>query len=99
MYSETCERCGNYKRNPEVFCKICKDKPDDTSLNTPTNNKVKFTTNESCDWEILKYKDFERSGHHIDTDDWLDLIRFLGYKTESNEISDEEMESLCRIVK
>ena len=39
------------------------------------SNTVKFTTNESNDWEALQYEDFHREGHHLDTEDWLDLAQ------------------------
>lgn len=58
-------------------------------------NKIKFTTNESNDYEILQYEDFFREGHTIDESDWIDLLKYLGYKVERKEISDEEMEGLC----
>lgn len=60
-----------------------------------TKDKIKLTTKESGDWEILKYKDFKREGHQISDDDWIDLLKCLGYETEDKEISDKEMEKLC----
>lgn len=56
------------------------------------SNIVKFTTNKSNDWEVLQYEDFQREGHHLDTEDWLDLIKYLGYEVTQEELTDEEME-------
>ena len=53
---------------------------------------MKFTTNESNDYEVLQYEDFHREGHHLDTEDWLDLIKYLGYEVAQEELTDEEME-------
>ena len=60
-----------------------------------TKDKIKLTTNESGDWAILQYEDFEREGHVITGSDWIDLLKYLGYEVEEKEISDEEMEELC----
>ena len=43
---------------------------------------------------ILRYEDFERSGHRIELEDIEDLLKYLGYEVEYKEISDEEMEEL-----
>ena len=59
------------------------------------SNTVKITTNESGDWEILQYEDFYTSGHKLDIYDLTELLKYLGYKVECNEITDEEMEELC----
>ena len=37
---------------------------------------------------------FSERGHRIDYDDWMDLLKYLGYDVEYREISDEEMEEL-----
>lgn len=58
------------------------------------NNKIKIITNESGDWEILQYEDFEASGHRLDIWDYRNLLEFLGYQVEVSEISDEEMEQI-----
>lgn len=60
-----------------------------------TKDKIKLTTNESGDWAILKYKDFKREGHQISDDNWIDLLKCLGYEAEDKGISDEEMEKPC----
>ena len=59
-----------------------------------SSNKIKFVTNESGDWEIARYEDFEASGHRLDIWDYRNLLEFLGYQVEVNEISDEEMEQI-----
>lgn len=58
-------------------------------------NKIQITTNESDGYTVLHYEDFFREGHRIDNDDWMDLLKYLGYEVECKEISDEEMEKLC----
>ena len=60
-----------------------------------SKEKIKLTTNESGDWAILQYEDFEREGHVITESDWIDLLKYLEYEVEEKEISDEEMEELC----
>lgn len=57
------------------------------------SNKIKLTT--SDDYTVLHYEDFFREGHRIDNEDWIDLLKYLGYEVEYKEISDEEMEELC----
>lgn len=57
-------------------------------------NKIKLTINESGDYVILEYGDFKREGHCITGWNWMDLLKYLGYKTEIKEISDEEMENI-----
>lgn len=59
------------------------------------SNKIQITTNESEDYTVLHYEDFFREGHRITNDDWMDLLKYLGYEVECKEISDEEMEKLC----
>ena len=60
------------------------------------SKKIKLTTNESGDWEILEYDGcFETSGHSLSNYDWIDLLEYLGYEVEQKEISDEEMEEMC----
>ena len=58
------------------------------------SNKIQITTNESDDYTILHYEDFFVEGHRIDNEDWIDLLKYLGYKVEYKEISDEEMERM-----
>lgn len=58
------------------------------------DNKISIITCESGDWTILRYEDFERSGHRIELKDIEDLLKYLGYEVEYKEISDEEMEEL-----
>lgn len=58
------------------------------------SNKIKIITNESGDWEIVRYEDFEASGHRLDIWDYRNLLEFLGYQVEVSEISDEEMEQI-----
>lgn len=58
------------------------------------SNKIKFITNESGDWEIARYEDFEVSGHRLTMWDYKELLEFLGYEVEVEEISDEEMERI-----
>lgn len=60
------------------------------------SNKIQITTNESDDYTVLHYEDFFREGHRIDYDDWIDLLKYLGYEVECKEISDEEMERMIR---
>lgn len=55
---------------------------------------IKITTNISGDWEILECDEFKRSDHHISRSDFLDLLSYLGYDTQLDVISDEEMERL-----
>ncbi len=58
------------------------------------SNKIKIITNESGDWEIVRYEDFEESGHRLDIWDYKKLLEFLGYEVDVEEISDEEMERI-----
>lgn len=58
------------------------------------SNKIKIITNESGDWEIVRYEDFEASGNRLDIWDYRNLLEFLGYQVEVSEISDEEMEQV-----
>lgn len=58
------------------------------------DNKISIITCESGDWTILRYEDFEGSGHRIELEDIEDLLKYLGYEVEYKEISDEEMEEL-----
>ena len=58
------------------------------------SNKIQIATNESDDYIVLHYEDFSRKGYRIDYDDWIDLLKYLGYEVEYKEISDEEMEEL-----
>lgn len=58
------------------------------------SNKIQIATNESDDYIVLHYEDFSRKGYRIDYDDWIDLLKYLGYKVEYKEISNEEMEKI-----
>lgn len=58
------------------------------------SNKIKLTT--ADDYAVLRYEDFTREGHRIEDDDWLALLRYLGYEVEYKEASDEEMERMIR---
>ena len=58
------------------------------------NNKIQIATNESDDYIVLHYEDFFRKGYRIDYDDWIDLLKYLGYEVEYKEISDEGMEEM-----
>lgn len=58
------------------------------------NNKIQIATNESDDYIVLHYEDFFRKGYRIDYDDWIDLLKYLGYEVEYKEISDKEMEKM-----
>ena len=58
------------------------------------NNKIQIATNESDDYIVLHYEDFFRKGYRIDYDDWIDLLKYLGYEVEYNEISDEGLEKM-----
>lgn len=55
---------------------------------------VKLITNKSGDWEILSvdgvvfYK-----GHSIPNHIWLDLLKNMGNEIQTEEISDEDMET------
>lgn len=58
------------------------------------SNKIKIITNESGDWEIIRYEDFEASDHRLDIWDYRNLLEFLGYQVEVSEIFDEEMKQI-----
>ena len=58
------------------------------------SNKIQIATNESDDYIVLHYEDFFRKGYRIDYDDWIDLLKYLGYEVEYKEISDEGMEKI-----
>lgn len=60
------------------------------------SNKIKLKTNESDDYTVLHYEDFFREGHRIDNDDWMNLLKYLGYEVEYKEVLDEEMERMIR---
>jgi hypothetical protein len=55
-------------------------------------NKIKLITVDG--YAVLRYKDYIREGHRIDYDDWIDLLKYLGYEVEYKEISDKQMEEL-----
>ena len=56
--------------------------------------KVKLTTCESGDWEILEVNGNKwASNHRISNSDWLAFIStFSGVEVDKEEITDEEME-------
>lgn len=58
------------------------------------SNKIKFITNESGDWEIVRYEGFEMSDHRLSMLDYKKLLEFIGYEVEMKKISDEEMEKI-----
>ena len=55
---------------------------------------IKVTTNVSGDWEILECDGFRRSDHRISRNEFLELLSYLGYDTQLDVISDEEMERM-----
>ena len=59
-------------------------------------NKIQITTNESDDYTVLHYENFFREGYRIDYDDWIDLLKYLGYEIEYKEVLDEEMERMIQ---
>ena len=57
---------------------------------------ITLTTNESGDWSVLEVdcgETFHRSGHEISKWDWIELLKTLGCKVETEIITDEEMEN------
>ena len=56
--------------------------------------RVKIISNESGDWEILRCDEFEASGHRLSNYDYKELLEYLGYDCDIEEISDEEMEKI-----
>lgn len=59
------------------------------------SNTVKITTNESGDWGIVQYEDFEICNHRLNIEDWIEFLRYLGYAVDYKEVSDEEIEQMC----
>lgn len=61
------------------------------------NNKIiELISNESADYEVLRVnngKDFLETGHSINNNQWIKLLKLLGYKVIEKEISDEDMEN------
>ena len=57
-------------------------------------SRVKIISNESGDWEILRCDEFEASGHRLSSYDYKELLEYLGYDCDIEEISDEEMEEI-----
>ena len=55
---------------------------------------IKIITNVSGDWEILTAGDFKCSNHSIGMQEFIDLLKYLGYDVIYQFISDEEMERL-----
>ena len=56
--------------------------------------RVKIISNGSGDWEILQCDEFETSGHSLNKYDYKELLEYLGYDCDIEEISDEEMEEI-----
>ena len=59
-----------------------------------TKPYIKLTTTEEGDWSVLEVnngEDFFRAGHEISANDWIALLKVLGYKVEREEITEEEM--------
>lgn len=57
--------------------------------------RVQIISNESGDYKILRYDEFEASGHSLSKYDFKELLEYLGYDCDVEEISDEEMEEIC----
>ena len=57
-------------------------------------SRVKIISNESGDWEILRCDEFEASGHSLGKHDYKELLEYLGYDVDIEEIPDEEMEEI-----
>lgn len=56
---------------------------------------IELITCDSGDWEVLRLhgdKVFERSGHSIHSNDWILLLKKLGFTVKEKCISDEDME-------
>lgn len=59
-----------------------------------TKPYIKLTSTDSGDWYILEMncgEDFRVEGHRISNNDWIELLKILGYKVEREEISEDEM--------
>lgn len=56
--------------------------------------RVKIISNESGDWEVLQCDEFEATGHSLSKYDYKELLEYLGYDCDIEEISDEEMEEM-----
>ena len=56
--------------------------------------RVQIISNGSGDWEILRCDEFEASGHSLGKYDYKELLEYLGYDCDIEEISDEEMEEM-----
>ena len=59
--------------------------------------RIKIILNESCDWEILRCDEFEASGHRLSSYDYKELLEYLGYDCDIEEIYDEEMEKISQL--
>lgn len=56
---------------------------------------IELITCQSGDWEVLRMdygEGFDCEGHSISKYDWIELLNVLGFKVETREISDEDME-------
>lgn len=52
------------------------------------SNKIQIITNKSDDYTVLHYENFFRKGYRIDYDDWIDLLKYLGYEVEYKEMEE-----------
>jgi len=56
---------------------------------------IEFITCENGDWEVLSVdfgETFQKEGHQIMSEDWIKLLKILGYNVKKKEISDDDME-------
>lgn len=56
--------------------------------------RVQIISNESGDYETLRCDEFETSGHSLSKYDYQELLEYLGYDCDIEDISDEEMEEI-----
>ena len=59
-----------------------------------SRSRVKIISNVSGYWYILICDEFEASGHRLCNYDYKELLEYLGYDCDIEEISDEEMEEI-----
>ena len=55
---------------------------------------IELITCKSGDWEVLQVnlgEDFIREGHRISNEDWIRLLKELGYPVSKKCLSDENM--------
>jgi len=56
---------------------------------------IELITSPSGDWEVLQVnlgEDFIREGHRLSNEDWIHLLKELGYPISKKCLSDENME-------